>query len=106
MQAETLDILERAEFPSVQARAIARAIDVEVAASRQTLATRADLVAECGRLHGEFERLRGEFVVLKHALEARIEGFKSEILNRMYAALLAQIAVLLALAYVFLNRYS
>jgi hypothetical protein len=85
MQAETLDVLEKAEIPAPQARAIARAIDIEIAASRHSLATRADVLLESG-LH------RAALAELKGSLETKIEAFKGDILNRMYAALLAQLA--------------
>jgi hypothetical protein len=99
MQAETLDVLEKAEIPAQQARAIARAIDIEIAASRHSLATRADMLLESA-LH------RTALSELKGSLETRIEASKNEILNRMYGALLAQLAVLLGLAYFFVNRLA
>ena len=97
MQAETLDVLEKAEIPAPQARAIARAIDIEIAASRQSLATRTDVLLESGTLRTAMSELKG-------SLETKMQASKSEILNRMYGALLAQLAVLLGLAYFFLNR--
>ena len=103
MQAETLEVLEKAEIPAPHARAIARAIDIEIAASRQTLATRGDLLLESEKLRSGFQELKQSFKALEARIEAKIESFKSEILNRMYAALLGQMALLLGLAYFFFN---
>ncbi len=111
MQAETLDVLEKAEIPAPQARAIARAIDIEIAASRQSLATRADVLLESGTLRtamselkGSLEKQIGSLHTKIGSLETKIEASKSEVLNRMYGALLAQLAVLLGLAYFFVGR--
>jgi hypothetical protein len=70
-------VLEKAEIPAPQARAIARAIDIEIAASCQSLATRTDVLLESGTLR-----------------------------TAMYGALLTQLAVLLGLAYFFVDRLT
>jgi hypothetical protein len=55
MQAATLDILEKADLPPKQARAIAQAIELEISAGHSGLATHVDLLG------------------LQHSLEARLE---------------------------------
>lgn len=40
MQAESLEVLEKADVPPVQARAIVRAIEIELAGAADTLATK------------------------------------------------------------------
>ena len=43
MQAESLEVLEKADVAPAQARAIVRAIEIEIAGAKDVLATKADL---------------------------------------------------------------
>ena len=108
MQAASLEILEKANLPAPQARAIVQAIEIEIAGARDTLATKQDTLllrqdtAELGH------DLRQEMSDMRHGLELKIEGVRSEvhasassISRQMYAALLGQMAVLLGIAYFF-----
>jgi len=108
MQAATLEVLEKANLPAPQARAIVQAIEIEIAGARDTLATKQDTLllrqdtAELGH------DLRQEMSDMRHGLELKIEGVRSEvhasassISRQMYAALLGQMAVLLGIAYFF-----
>ena len=83
MQAATLEILEKADLPPRQARAIAQAIELEVAAGHNTLATRADLRADLMGLQHSLETqiagLKYEIVGNRHELDARVVGFKQEL---------------------------
>ena len=83
MQAATLEILEKADLPPRQARAIAQAIELEVAAGHNTLATRADLRADLMGLQHSLETqiagLKYEIVGNQHELDARVVGFKQEL---------------------------
>jgi ribosome-interacting GTPase 1 len=90
MQAESLEILEKADMAPAQARAIVRAIEIELAGAKDTLATKHDLLL----LRQEMAEMRGE-------LRAEIHGSASSITRQMYAALLGQMAVLLGFAYFF-----
>ena len=92
MQAESLEILEKADVLPAQARAILRAIDVEIDA-RDTLATKQDLAL----LHGDIAHLRVDFA----KLESRVAESASSITRQMYMAILGQMAVLLGFAYFF-----
>lgn len=83
MQAESLDILEKADVPPSQARAIVRAIEIEISGAQQTLATKQDL-----------HELRSD-------LRAEIHLSASSITRQMYMAILGQMAVLLGFAYFF-----
>ncbi len=56
MQGESLEILENADVPSAQARAIVRAIEIELAGANDTLATKHDLLL----LRQEMIEMRGE----------------------------------------------
>ena len=94
MQAESLEVLEQANVPAPQARAIVRAIEIELAGAKDTLATKLDLTD------------------LRRELELRIEGLRTDIhlsassvSRQMYAALLGQMAVLLGIAYFFVTHF-
>jgi hypothetical protein len=86
MQAESLEVLEKADLAPAQARAIVRAIEIEIGSAKDTLATKQDL-----------EQLRGDF-------RAEIHGSASGIVRQMYGALLSQLAVLLGFAYFFATQ--
>ena len=95
IQAASLEVLEKANLPPLQARAIVQAI--EIAGARDTLATKHDVV-----------QLRQEMSDMRHGLEIKLEGVRTEIhasassiSRQMYAALLGQMAVLLGVAYFF-----
>ena len=116
MQAESLEVLEKAEVAPAQARAIVRAIEIEIAGARDTLATKHDLVLLRQDLRDEMSGLRAELrtemselrTELKSnmaKLEARLEGkiheSASGITRQMYTAVLGQMAVLLGFTYFF-----
>ena len=46
MQAESLEVLEKADVAPAQARAIVRAIEIEIAGAKDTLATKHDLLLQ------------------------------------------------------------
>jgi FtsZ-binding cell division protein ZapB len=94
VQAESLEILEKAEVPPAQARAIVRAIEIEIEGAKDTLATKHDLHELRSDLRQEMAELRGE-------LKAEIHGSASSVTRQMYAALLGHMAVLLGFAYFF-----
>jgi len=108
MQAASLEVLEKANLPAPQARAIVQAIEIEIAGARDTLATKQDTLllrqdmaelghdlrqemAELGRdLRQEMsdlrqgmsklgQDLRQEMSDIRHGLELKIEGMPSEI---------------------------
>ena len=90
MQAASLEVLEKANLPPLQARAIVQAIEIEIAGARDTLATKQDVV-----------QLRQDMSDMRHGLEIKLEGVRTEIhasassiSRQMYAALLGQMAVL------------
>ena len=126
MQAESLEVLERAEVAPAQARAIVRAIEIELAGAKDTLATKHDVLLlrqELGEfraevrgetsgfraeLRGEMSalgaKLRGEMSELRAELRAEIHSSVSGVTRQMYAALLGQMAVLLGFAYFFVTQ--
>ena len=56
MQAESLEVLEKASVAPAQARAIVRAIEIEIAGAKDTLATKQDVLG----LHQALDVLRAE----------------------------------------------
>jgi hypothetical protein len=94
MQAESLEVLEKADVAPAQARAIVRAIEIELGSAKETLATKEDLRSMVQELRREMADLRGE-------LRAEIHASASSIVRQMYGALLGQMAVLLGFAYFF-----
>jgi hypothetical protein len=132
MQAESLEVLEKADVPSAQARAIVRAIEIELAGAKDTLATKHDLLLlrqelrqemvelrgelrqEMAELRGELRQeiaelggqLRREMAEQGGSLRAEMHGMASSITRQMYMALLAQMAVLLGIAYFFVTHVN
>ena len=78
MQAESLEVLEKASVAPAQARAIVRAIEIEIAGAKDTLATKHDLLA----LQQGFELLRREFDALRQefaGLSREFDVFSGEV---------------------------
>ena len=99
MQAATLEILEKADLPPHQARAIAQAIELEVSAGHTSLATRQDLL----EVKHEIQVLRQDFQkdlqVTKQELRAEIADSKSEVVRWVFLCILGQSAMLLGIGY-------
>lgn len=85
MQAATLEVLEKADVPAPQARAFAQAIEIELAAQRDTLATKLDITelrrdlevrieSVRGELKGDIQGLRAELKGDIHGLRAELKG--------------------------------
>jgi hypothetical protein len=126
MQAESLEVLEKASVAPAQARAIVRAIEIEIAGAKDTLATKHDLVELRADLRGEMAELRaelrgdmaelraelrGEMKELAAALRTEIAKMGGELraeiagfTRQMYLALLGQMAVMLGFFYFFLTQ--
>jgi hypothetical protein len=92
MQAESLEVLEKASVAPAQARAIVRAIEIELIGAPETLATKNDLAVLGVDLRGEMTALRAE--VAKQCGELRAEVYNAT--RQMYVALLTQAIALLA----------
>jgi hypothetical protein len=123
MQAESLEVLEKADIVPAQARAIVRAIEIEIAGAKDSLATKHDLLLLGQQFHAEIERLRREVVEfaaefradasvlrsemaqlkaeLKADITAKIEIGVSGVVRQLYLAILGQMAVLLGFSYFF-----
>ena len=112
MQAESLEVLEKASVAPAMARAFVRAIEIEIAGARDTLATRHDflslrgeLAALEGRLHAQMAEsaatLRTEMARQGADVKAEIARSVGGVTRQMYTAILGQMAVLLGFAYFF-----
>jgi hypothetical protein len=101
MQAESLEVLEKASVAPAQARAIVRAIEIEIAGAKDTLATKHDLLELRGEVRQLAAELRGEMEKLGGELRAEIHRSVSGVTRQMYMAILGQMAVLLGFAYFF-----
>jgi hypothetical protein len=123
MQAESLEVLEKADVAPAQARAIVRAIEIEIAGAKDTLATKSDLALlrqdlrqeiaevrqEMSELRQELRQemselrleLKGDLVRLEAKLESKIHESASSVTRQLYTAILGQMAVLLGFAYFF-----
>ena len=121
MQAESLEVLERASVAPAQARAIVRAIEIEIGGAKDTLATKHDILMLQQRidslgveLRAEFRselngkidslagQLRTEMAKQGGELHAEIHRAVSGSTSQMYLALLGQMAVMLGFFYFFL----
>ena len=122
MQAESLEVLEKASVAPTQARAIVRAIEIEIAGAKDTLATKQDVVglhqaldalrAELrGEMTGHVAQLRSEMVALGAAIRVEVAQQFGElrkeisgVTRQMYVALLGQTAVMLGFFYFFITQ--
>lgn len=93
MQAASLEILEKANVPAPQARAIVQAIGIEIEGAKDTLATKQDLLL-----------LRHDMTELGAGLRTEMHALASANVRQLYLALLGQMAVLLGIAYFFVEH--
>jgi uncharacterized coiled-coil DUF342 family protein len=71
MQAESLEVLEKADVAPAQARAFVRAIEIEIAGAKDTLATKHDLLV----LRQDFDGLRKDFDGLRKDFDGLRKDF-------------------------------
>lgn len=95
VQAASLEILEKAAIAPAQARAIVQAIEIEIAGAKDSLATRQDLLVLRHEVLEKLSELRTE-------LRTAIAGAVTHV--QLYAALSAQTALLLGIAYFFVGH--
>lgn len=82
MQTTSLEILEKAELPSTQSRAILKVLELEMTAAHETLATKADL----------------------HLLKADLNAVESRLSRWVLTCMLAQTAMLAGWMYFVLGH--
>ena len=105
MQVESLEVLEKAAVAPAQARAIVRAIEIEIAGAKDTLATKQDLLALKQELKQDVFAVRNDLrqaiAELRGEFKAEIHAAVSGATRQMYMAILGQMAVMLGFAYFF-----
>lgn len=74
MQAESLEVLEEAEVPARQARAIVRAIEIEIDGAKDTLATKHDLLLLRQDVTEKFHGLEVKVETVTRELEVKLES--------------------------------
>lgn len=108
MSLAALEILEQAQFPPAQARAIARLFEVESAARNEQFATKADLDQLEARLESRFDlklgELRSQLVELRSQLGVQIEGVKTECVRWTFLAMIGQVGLLTGIMYFLLQN--
>jgi hypothetical protein len=111
MQAESLEVLEKASVAPAQARAIVRAIEIEIAGAKDGLATKQDVLGLHQALDVLRAELRGEMTALGAAIRVEVSkqigDLRAEIsgvTRQMYVALLGQTAVMLGFFYFFITQ--
>jgi len=106
VQPAWLEVLEKAAVPPVQARAIVRAIEIEIAGAKETLATKQDVLIlrhEIAEMRTELRtELRQQLADLRHSLELRLASTVTQ--PQLYGAILGQMALLLGIAYFFVSH--
>jgi hypothetical protein len=83
MQAESLQVLENASVAPAQARAIVRAIEIEIAGAKDTLATKHDVLALHHALDVLRAELRGEMTALAAQLRAEMAQLAAQLRGEM-----------------------
>jgi hypothetical protein len=79
MQPESLEVLEKADVAPAQARAIVRAIEIEIAGASDTLATKRDVLEQKQDLRQEIVELGASLRVETAELAASLRGELAEL---------------------------
>jgi hypothetical protein len=83
MQVESLQVLESASVAPAQARAIVRAIEIEIAGAKDTLATKHDVLALHHALDVLRAELRSEMTALAAQLRAELAQLAAQLRGEM-----------------------
>ncbi len=87
MQAESLEVLEKASVEPAQARAIVRAIEIEIAGAKDALATKQASDVQRAESRGEMSslgaQLRGEMAALASELRGEMKQLARELRGEM-----------------------
>ena len=85
MLAESLEVLEKAELPPAQARAIVTAIELELSGAKDTLATKYDILSLRGEMSQLDTTLRVEMSKLDNALRGEISKLDTALRGELAA---------------------
>jgi hypothetical protein len=117
VKTSSIEILEKALLPPAQAHAILKVMEVEMAYSQETVATKVDLLAMRGDfltmradLKADFMVLAAEFRALEARIDARIDGkigvAEGRLTRCVFTCILGQTAVFAGLGYFFLVHFG
>lgn len=108
MSLAALEILEEAQFPPAQARAITRVLEAEAARRSEELASRAGQLATKADLIQLESRLESRFDVKLEKIQAQlsinIESVKAECVRWTFLAMVGQVSLLAGLMYFMLQN--
>lgn len=88
MQAESLEVLEKANVPAPQARAIVRAIEIELGGAKDVLATKSDI-----------QLLKQDMTEMGQELEVKILPAAHDNLRYTCMAILTQTGILAGIVF-------
>jgi hypothetical protein len=83
MQAESLEVLEQASVAPAQSRAIVRAIEIEIAGAKDTLATKSDIADVRAEMRQVAAELRAEMRQFAAELRAEMAELRAELRGEM-----------------------
>jgi len=108
MLAASLDILEKAQVPPLQARAIVQAIELELVAQHDVLATKQDLALFATKQDLALfkQDFRHDLQEMRHALELKIEQVRSELIRWVFTVMLGQTAAVLGIVYFMVDHFK
>jgi|GEM_PF-2050044 hypothetical protein len=112
MSLATLEILEEAQFPPLQARAIARVFEAEAASYRAEQATKADLAdlrratqADIAALRSDLTgTITGAITGVEARMEVKIERAKMEGMRWTLLVMIGQMSLLAGIMYFLLQN--
>ncbi len=104
MQLSSLEVLEQAQFPQAQARAIVRVLEADATARREELATKSDLLVVKNDLLATKNELKNEITHVKHELELTIREVKVDMVRWTFSALMGQTLLIMGIMYFLLQN--
>ena len=90
MNTTSLDILEKSQLPPVQARAILQAMEIELTAKQEFLATRSEVLAYKSEL-------KNDLLLLESRLRQEMANLKAELVRWVFTCILSQTIVTVGL---------
>ncbi len=97
MQAASLEALEKANVSTALVRALAQVFEFEFTARREELATKGDITDVRTEIAALRSDMKVEFATVRGEIKTEISG----VVQKMYLAILGQMAMLLGIFYFF-----
>lgn len=96
---QSWEILEKAQLPELQSRAILTVVELEITRHWGQMATKADLASTEADLRTDMAKLRGEFVQWGAELRETVHQFKIDLVKWAVGIAFGQLAVLMTFCY-------